>query len=407
MSRRRLGAVLRACVTHPDRALPAALAPLLRDPAPARLLATASAYHRVSGFVRPVAAATPGAHPRLAAALDRAQAGAVGRHLGALVELPVVRRVLDGAGIPWLVMKGPVLAETVYPTVDLRPYQDLDVLVPGERLREAIEGLEDAGAELIDRNWALFVEREVGEVHLVLPSGSLCDLHWHVLHDRHERAAFRLPTRDLLERSRRVALGGLEVPTLDPVDTLHHLAVHACLSGAERLIWLEDVTLVLRVLRPDLDELVARCRAAGTGLLAAVVLARARRVLGAPVPAEVVRALDPGGAWTRLVAAADRIAPPEQVTGQGSLPRLVARATRHGLRSSLGRAARHAASWALATCHPGRGRWEGGGSTTDPGSARYPAGGNAAYRTYLAVAGAAVAGERDRDGSQAGTPRRA
>lgn len=381
-----MGAVLRTCVARPGQPLPPELAAALARGDDAARLAQASSYHRVTGFVRQSVTATPGVHPAVHEALDRAHGGTIDRHLRAVADVRAIRDALEGAGVPWLLMKGPVLAETLYPAVDLRPYNDLDVLVPGARLEEAIEALRAAGGELVDRNWDLFLARETGEVHLVLPYGVLCDLHWHVLHDREERATFAMHTDDLLGRAGPQEVGGTLLPTMDPVDTLHHLLVHACLAGAERLIWLVDVDLMVRRVQPDWTELVDRSLTAGTGLLCAVVLSRAQRTTGAPVPDGVVGELDPHGIWTHLVAAADHLRPPERVTGRGSLPRLVARATHRDLRSSLTRAGRHAASWLATAGHPRRSRRQPSMSPDDPVSVTFEAGGEQAYRAFLRVA---------------------
>lgn len=381
MNRRRLGQLLRVAVRTPGRAPPAPLARALAGP-DAAALATLADYHRVAGFLHRTVAAVESSHPELVTRLRAAHAEAVRRHLRAVADLGCVGEALRGAGIPWLVFKGPVLAETVYPDIDLRTYRDLDVLVPGDRLAQAVAALEGAGAGLTDRNWELFLARRTGALHLLLPYGTVCDLHWDVLHDRWQRAAFAVPGGDLLQRARTVGIGGMQVPTLDPEDTLHHLMVHACLSGAERLVWLKDVELAIRRLRPDWDVVVARCREARTGLPAAVVLSRARRILGAPVPGEVLATLDPSPTWTRLVACSDRLIPPERVSRRGSLPRLVARATGPDLPSSALGLVSRAGSWLSGAVRPGGPRARQG-EASHPGSGRHPSGGEAGRAAFM------------------------
>src|SRR5688500_15332306 len=65
--------------------------------------------------------------------LQREYIDNVARHLRTLADLAELGPVLDTAGIPWMVIKGPVLAETIYPRPDLRSYDDLDVVVQPER----------------------------------------------------------------------------------------------------------------------------------------------------------------------------------------------------------------------------------------------------------------------------------
>jgi hypothetical protein len=56
------------------------------------------------------------------------------------------------AGVPWLVVKGPALAE-LHGAPDLRAYSDLDVLVPSAAFGDALAALESAGAAVLARNW--------------------------------------------------------------------------------------------------------------------------------------------------------------------------------------------------------------------------------------------------------------
>jgi hypothetical protein len=54
-------------------------------------------------------------------------------------ELEVLARLFGQAGIPVVVLKGACFALTVYPDIGLRPMGDLDLLVPKEKLAEAVQ----------------------------------------------------------------------------------------------------------------------------------------------------------------------------------------------------------------------------------------------------------------------------
>jgi hypothetical protein len=56
--------------------------------------------------------------------------------------LAQVADVLDGAGIPWVVVKGPAVAYGLYPEPTLRQAGDLDILVAPSDLPAAVDGLE-------------------------------------------------------------------------------------------------------------------------------------------------------------------------------------------------------------------------------------------------------------------------
>jgi putative nucleotidyltransferase-like protein len=174
--------------------------------------------------------------------------------------LAFVERHLGGAGIPYLVIKGSVLAELVYPKPALRTFSDVDVVVAPDRFAAAVEVLESVGCRIAQVRQTLgaqppaaeldaarrltraFYERFDRELPLLPPPGSetlAIDLHWQVA----PRSRLADAPARLWERTRRVRIGDVEVTTLDPEATLAHLAVHAttCAFAGFRLLHLCDV----------------------------------------------------------------------------------------------------------------------------------------------------------------------
>ncbi len=88
--------------------------------------------------------------------------------------------VLAGAGVPWVLLKGPDLGSRVYDEPEERPTSDLDLLVPADRYRAGRGALEAAGfrslapGALVDR----FVEEEGYCWQARSPSGALLELHF-------------------------------------------------------------------------------------------------------------------------------------------------------------------------------------------------------------------------------------
>jgi hypothetical protein len=177
---------------------------------------------------------------------------------------------------------------------------------------------------------------------------------------------------ELFERARRVPLPHSRVPTLDPADTLVHLGLHGCLSGANRLVWLKDMEQAMSAEELLWDDVVARSRASGADLAVASMLRLARTVIGTPVPDDVMRDLGGSRAWPRLVATAGRIPRLEETTGRRSLLRLTARSTRRDERSSIAALSRRALT---ALRHP-MSRWphQADRDPDSPTSMYHPAG---------------------------------
>jgi hypothetical protein len=198
------------------------------------------------------------------------------------------------------------LAQIVWPAPDMREYQDLDVLADPRRAEEAFGALLEAGFALVDRNWVALDGTGRAEIAMTGPTGTAVDLHWHVVVAPQARSRFSLDPVELLSRARPGNVGnGLDVLTLDPVDTVHHLILHAGLGGANRLMWLADVYYATQMPGFDWAELDARTRRAGSRLMAEVVLQRVWSVLGSGRPLEWVRTGPGGNAWSRIVASRD------------------------------------------------------------------------------------------------------
>jgi hypothetical protein len=144
-----------------------------------------------------------------------------------------------------------------------------------------------------------------------------------------------IDTDELLARAVRVELAGLEVPTLEPSDSVLHLALHAGLSGGDRLIWLKDMERSIAVRPPGWDDVVGRARGWRVAPVVGFMLARAMDVAGARVPAGVRHQLV-GPRTERLIRLVDRLSPWELAAGRLSAPNLVlARSIGHGLAGGL------------------------------------------------------------------------
>ena len=258
------------------------------------------------------------------------------RHIRTLADLRRLAALLSGSGLRWAVVKGPALAEGLWPRPDLRLYVDLDILIDRHRLGDALTLLESSRTALVDRNWPLINQRMQGELSMALPFGTPLDLHWHLVNDPGMRRVFRLSTEEVLDRCVPTRLGSVEAPVMDPVDTVMHLAYHMAHSGGHRLVWLRDFDLAISAPGLDLEELLRRAESRGCGLALAVSLRRTRQVLERDGDARPVL---PGGAWGRIAALADRWRPVPKLPSERRSARIVFQSTRATTAASLAAAA--------------------------------------------------------------------
>ena len=243
----------------------------------------------------------PSARRRLAEGLADCRA----RHLLMTRELACVLHRCAADGIDVIVLKGPVLAERVYPDPALRPFSDLDLLVrPADRFRMDTV-LQDLGHRRIAdaHSWEFDVAYDGATLYET--SGSVrIDLHWALLTE--PRFVWNAETTEIWARSAAITVAGERARGLAREDLVLylaiHLAVHHTLTG-----WLRywDVALLLEREGDALDWEAVLSRATRWRVRTALafVLAGARALFEAPVPAAVEAALTPSGLRAALLGA--------------------------------------------------------------------------------------------------------
>lgn len=322
------------------RADPAGMGPALAPTDPAGLVGAAR-FHGVAPALHLLLRGVEAVPGDLRRELERTYHGSVAFHLGVLEDVAYVDEALGAAGVPWLVLKGPVLAQLYYDHPDVRPYSDLDVLVAPGALGDAIEALERNGTRFAD-SWPILRDGPTGELSAQLPSGRWLDLHWHIVNQPRLRRRLAVAVPPLFAHARELTLGRTAVRTLSPADTLAHLSLHACTSGADRLVWLKDIVRCMQVEGGDCAEHVDVAARWGTGPMAAVSVQRAWSVLGPGVPADVAALVPRTSLWLKVAAIVDRTVPASDVRGRPTLAHLLARSTRPTDRASVVELARRA-----------------------------------------------------------------
>jgi hypothetical protein len=203
-------------------------------------------------------------------------------------ELRTLLRLFDEAGIPAIAYKGPVLAQAVYGSVALRDMLDLDILVrKGDALR-ARQLLMDRGYRSsgpTDQCWDAYLLRSGCNFRLVHePDGFLVELHW-----TPEVCISERQLEALWQRLEHVSLAGMQVPTFARQDLLLLLCLHGCRHMWERLEWLTAVAELLRGVDVAWDDVLRLASSFGARRALMLGVAMSNHLLGAPVPAEILR----------------------------------------------------------------------------------------------------------------------
>jgi hypothetical protein len=233
---------------------------------------------------------------------------------------------LKGAGIHHAIVKGPAIA-VAYEDSD-REFGDLDLLVSPKHIEAAINIIRSHGARILEEvSWPR--PDGIGEVSLILEDGVDVDLHTELVVQPRERRDFRLSTEVLLERSTTARILGADLPVLDLEDNVVHVALHAMVSGGDRLVWLADLDALVRQKNLSWPILIGRAREARAGLVVGVMLDRAAAVLGSPIPPWALRSLQRRGVvWAYLLRTFERSRPTASNYGRSVRGQVLVRATR-------------------------------------------------------------------------------
>ncbi len=198
-----------------------------------------------------------------------------------------VSQLFDEAGIDHRILKGAALAHTMAVRPADRSFRDVDVLVDGDDIDQAVQVLTRAGATRLQPELRAGYDARFGK-SVTLKSGDIeVDIH-RVLSPGPFGVWMKPKELFLLKQS--VQLGGRDLPTLDPTSHLVHACYHVALGQVTPVLSnLRDIAMLAATDGIDFDrfdETITRWRG-GAVIKRAVRLAQAR--LDAELPDELVR----------------------------------------------------------------------------------------------------------------------
>ncbi len=287
----------------------------------------------------------PAVHRRLMDGLAFSRA----RHLMMTRELAAVLRSCAANDLAVIVLKGPALAETVYPDPALRPFSDLDLLVRPEHRRRADIALRGLGYQPVadEHSWDFDITFDGATVY-ESTAGVRVDLHWALLTEARYAWRARAATA-VWDRAVPLTLAGERALGLAPEDLVLHLAthfaIHHSLTGLLRQ-W--DLALVLAHMPIDWSVLRRRARAWRVCSALSFTLLSVSASFPTAAPRRVLRHLHPRGVRAALLMSLRRRTSDER---RRRLEHVVTLLLIDGARDvvgSVGRALWPSASWLRA-----------------------------------------------------------
>jgi hypothetical protein len=201
--------------------------------------------------------------------------------------------ILNGAGIPSVLLKGAAVLVRWTSDSGLRPMDDADVLVRREQGRVALAHLLGAGYKTVSIRADRFNDREFRMTHAVQlrdPAGMHIDLHWRALVNGRARDQ----DRAFWDLALPVRVADSTTHVLSPEDHLYHTCAHAASwNDGARIDWAADAAMILREVGNHFDwnRFVTHVRRDGIDLPVRTFIVLLRDLLNVPVPRMVDRQL--------------------------------------------------------------------------------------------------------------------
>ena len=198
-------------------------------------------------------------------------------------------RLLEANGIETIVIKGAALSVLHYRDPGARPMEDLDVVVRGERVHDAVRVLEEAGWR---RTHPLPLRVRLRMTHSTEfedTRGRAVDLHWNPLFET-------VPEEGFWRRAVPLTVGGAETHGLSPTDELLCTIMHGLCWYPAPVRWISDSVAIARTASEQggIDWQAMAERAAEWSLTARLYtgLALLSSGFGVQVPGEVLESLE-------------------------------------------------------------------------------------------------------------------
>lgn len=211
-------------------------------------------------------------------------------NLSMVAELFRVLEILRNADIQAIPYKGPALAVQAYGDLTLRVFSDLDLVLRHRDVMRACDQLIDAGYHPAFSR-PLAVSGKIPGQYVFRREGSRIPIE---IHTESTLRYFprRLDLDAMSQRLESVLVGGREVFTFAPEDTLQMLCVHGSKHFWDHLLWIADIAaLAARPLKLDWQKALSQARSLGMERMVLLGLSLAESMLGARFPTHVTARL--------------------------------------------------------------------------------------------------------------------
>jgi hypothetical protein len=224
-----------------------------------------------------------------------------------IAEAARITRLLTGAGIRSMTIKGPVLSILAFGEPSLRENKDIDLVIDPERVVEADRLITQAGYRRIipdvgfpPPRYQLYRRWRGQSTYHLDTLDVILELHW------------RLTSNSLLmpldcTHSQQVRVANTSFATLTDDHLFLYLCVHGSVHMWFRLKWLADIAALMQRLRPEaIGRIVNHAQSIGLDRPAHLALILAHKLMAAPISSDILTKARADPVVRKLVIAGQR-----------------------------------------------------------------------------------------------------
>lgn len=207
-----------------------------------------------------------------------------------------ILRIFEAEGIPTILLKGAALASQVYQDHALRPCGDVDFLLAGEQVNQALKLLQARGyqAERFE-DWEEFTLRYENEVLLYRdqPVRTIVELHWNLIDSPYYQN--KLDLAWFWQTARALDFYGQPAQTLGLEAQVIYLCAHLSLHHAGTgWLWLHDIAEMLYQSSEKINwqEVIQQAQQNDLVLPVKLTLLEVHKRFLAPIPERVLHQLE-------------------------------------------------------------------------------------------------------------------
>jgi len=207
-------------------------------------------------------------------------------------ELRTLTALFSSSGIPSVSLKGPVLSQQLYGNFHSRYYSDLDILVPEDRYKEAVDLLlaqnyilKSPGTDLSPAEWKAYFEG-ANDIKFGHPERRIIiELHLGIYV---QRLLVRQEQFRLTEQTTEQVIGTESFRVLSPEINFIYLCLHAAKHMFFRLCWLRDINAFISGIELDHAQVLSYAQELDLDEMLILSVGLVERYFGAKPP-EVYR----------------------------------------------------------------------------------------------------------------------